>query len=503
MKMFGITGKQREDSRMKTHAKKPVRKPDGFPKRLKEGNAEVTIYWQPNASRRRNPDTGEWEATGKVFDEFVLAYYQGTRQVADKKTGQLKTLPKFIRRKFGNLADAEREARFILTKLANAEGEVLKLTGLDRAAHVHAMQKLCEWRHDAELNSAVADYVAAVKRLPETVTLKECVNFYLSRHPIGLPRKTVREVVDEMLTVKTNAGISEPYAKELRLRLGQFADACAVPISTVSSKQIQDWRANRHVAGRTQNNYRRLISTLFRFAIRRGYLPKDHDELSGVEKIRDSGGEIEVFTPDELRKLFAACETPVRERGKWRTRQDMIPYLAIAAFCGLRAAEIQRLDWSEVHLTGAERFIEVKASKAKTASRRTVPISDNCVAWLAPYAKTSGSVAAFQRSDKQLFIYLAGKAGVPWKHNGLRHSFISYRLAIIKNVHQVSLEAGNSPNMVFAHYRQLVRESEAAEWFSIAPAAQSGAGEIIPMPAQSVAVTNGAQSVAPVAAAVM
>ena len=82
------------------------------------------------------------------------------------------------------------------------------------------------------------------------------MNFYLSRHPAGLPRKTVREVVDEMLAVKTNAGVSEPYAKELRLRLGQFADAYAVPISTVSSKQIQDWLTKPStLAGRTQNNY--------------------------------------------------------------------------------------------------------------------------------------------------------------------------------------------------------------------------------------------------------
>jgi len=321
-----------------------------------------------------------------------------------------------------------------------------------------------------------------MKRLPDGVSLQDSVKFYLSRHPAGLPRKTTREIVDELLEVKTNAGISEPYARELRLRLGQFAESFAVPLSTVSSKQIQDWLTNRRVAGRTQNNYRRIISTLFKFAIRRGYLPKDNDELSGVEKIRDSGGEIEVFTPPELQKLFAACQTPVQERGKWRTRHDMIPYLAIAAFCGLRAAEIQRLDWSEVHLTGAERFIEVKASKAKTASRRTVPIPDNCAAWLAPYAQASGPVATFDRSDKQLFIYLAGTAGVPWKHNGLRHSFISYRLALIKNVHQVSLEAGNSPQMVFAHYRQLVRESEAAAWFAISPAKATGAAEIIPMP---------------------
>ena len=147
----------------------------------------------------------------------------------------------------------------------------------------------------------------------------------------------------------------------------------------------------------------------------------------------------------------------------------MVPYLAIAAFCGLRAAEIARLDWSEVHLTGPERFIEVKAAKAKTASRRTVPIPDNCAAWLKLYSKESGPVCPFERPDKQCFYYVGPAAKVEWKRNGLRHSFISYRLAHIKNVHQVSLEAGNSLQMVFAHYRQLVTETQANEWFGIVP----------------------------------
>ena len=192
------------------------------------------------------------------------------------------------------------------------------------------------------------------------------------------------------------------------------------------------------------------------------YLPKDHDELNAVELADEDNGDIEIFTPLELRKLFNACLTPVKERAKMRDREAMVPYLAIAAFCGLRAAEIARLDWSEVHLTGAEHFIEVKASKAKTASRRTVPISDNCAAWLAPFAKESGPVCPFERPDKQCFYYVGPAAKVEWKRNGLRHSFISYRLAQIKNVHQVSLEAGNSPQMVFAHYRQLVTETQAS-----------------------------------------
>lgn len=56
-----------------------------------------------------------------------------------------------------------------------------------------------------------------------------------------------------------------------------------------------------------------------------------------------------------------------------------------------------------------------------------------------------------------------------WKHNALRHSFISYRVADIENVAQVALEAGNSPQMIFKHYRELVRPVDAKMWFSIAP----------------------------------
>jgi hypothetical protein len=64
----------------------------------------------------------------------------------------------------------------------------------------------------------------------------------------------------------------------------------------------------------------------------------------------------------------------------------------------------------------------------------------------------------------------SAKAKVVWRANGLRHSFIAYRLAQTKDVAEVALEAGNSPTMIFRHYRELATEAEAKEWFSIVPA---------------------------------
>ena len=70
-----------------------------------------------------------------------------------------------------------------------------------------------------------------------------------------------------------------------------------------------------------------------------------------------------------------------------------------------------------------------------------------------------------------------------WKANALRHSFISYRVALTKDIAAVALEAGNSPKMIFAHYRELCTEAEAREWFSILPA-ERAAKNIIQLSAE-------------------
>lgn len=63
----------------------------------------------------------------------------------------------------------------------------------------------------------------------------------------------------------------------------------------------------------------------------------------------------------------------------------------------------------------------------------------------------------------------ARATSIRWKKNGLRHSFISYRLAIRKDAGEVALEAGNSPSIIFSHYRELVTQMEADRWFGLIP----------------------------------
>jgi len=196
-------------------------------------------------------------------------------------------------------------------------------------------------------------------------------------------------------------------------------------------------------------------------------VPSDYDETDRITPLdSDEDGLIEIYTPKEIQDLLEKAD------------KDLLPALAIGAFAGLRTSEIRRLDWADVRLDNGSPCIIVQRGKVKkrTKSRRIVPMSANLKAWLAPYAKeSSGLVWAWSEPQLHKIIReLAEAAKVERKHNAARHSWISYRMAVVKNETQVSLEAGNSPQMIFSNYRELVTEQQAAEWFAIKPGKGKG-----------------------------
>lgn len=170
-------------------------------------------------------------------------------------------------------------------------------------------------------------------------------------------------------------------------------------------------------------------------------------------KVKVGDNETEIFTPEQMRKILELAEP------------DMIPSIVIGAFCGLRAAEITRLHWSAVDFD--RKIIMVRATQAKTASRRVVPLSDNAIEWLRPHL-IDGRIVHDNEIYRRI-TPLAKKAGFTWPNNVLRHSYISYRIAIIKSAEQVALEVGNSAAIIFKHYRELATEQQAEEWFDIRP----------------------------------
>jgi integrase len=217
---------------------------------------------------------------------------------------------------------------------------------------------------------------------------------------------------------------------------------------------------------------------LFAFAQSRGYLPKGAREADELVRMKEPPKPIGIFKPEQMQMLLMHAD------------EKLIPFLTIGAFAGLRHAEILRLDWSEVDLESGH--IELKANKAKTASRRLVPIPGNLKAWLKDRHQQTGKVVPQPQITASVSA-LAKSAKIKWPHNALRHSYISYRVAEIQNVAQVALEAGNSLNIIFSNYRELAKAADAKKWFAITPEAiaelkakhqQEQAEKILQMPVQ-------------------
>ncbi|MGO8839072.1 MAG: tyrosine-type recombinase/integrase [Limisphaerales bacterium] len=315
------------------------------------------------------------------------------------------------------------------------------------------------------VDAATATVAECLKTVGDLSTLHAAVKFYRQRHR-KVTNKRVAEVTTELLQIKKARGASARYWKDLDCRLGAFAKSFQVDIGNVTTAQIQAWLDGLNLSAQSVTNFRRVLNLLFSFAIARGYAVDN--PVAGVEKVKVNGGEIEIFTPAEIQRLLAAASPA------------FLPCLALGAFAGLRSAEIERLEWSDIHL--AEKFIVVGASKAKTASRRVVPVSDNLAAWLAPYFEMTGKVwtggwlyKAQRDCADATEVKADAKKNIPvqkpvkWKANGLRHSFASYRFAQTGDAGRVAGELGNSAAVVFRHYRELVRPADAVKWFAVAP----------------------------------
>jgi len=298
-------------------------------------------------------------------------------------------------------------------------------------------------------------------------------------------QRTVTEVYREFLVAKGASGCSQTYLDDCRLRLVRFAKDFQMPISEVRTRDMEEWLFALTTSLVTRENFRRLIITLFNFARRRGYLPRDREtEAKWLEKPKLVGRPIQIFTTSELTELLEASEGQARLA------------IALGAFTGIRSAEMLRLSWEDFNW--AEEVIDLGSDKTKTASRRLVPILPALRAWIGPSVKKFGPVLSYSLPAclAEAFGSAAKKATklrksidpdapkLAWKQNALRHSYGSYRLAIVPDAAKVSLEMGNSPQKMFSNYRKVVTKAQGEAWFAIRPKMPEN---LILLPTQQVA----------------
>lgn len=300
---------------------------------------------------------------------------------------------------------------------------------------------------------------------PFGISLLDAVRAYLPHLQAQRRTVAVETLAPEFLAAKRTDGASERYLQDLKNKLDTFVAAFgARMVASIGPEELDDWlrkltsRSGRPVAALTRNNFRRVLVVVFNFAKLRRYCTEN--PVIDTAKAKEVEKPVGILSVPELTSLLK--HAPKR----------ILAYIAIGAFAGLRSSELLRLEWQDIDLK--EKLIEIKAAKAKSARRRLVAIRPNLALWLKSHVRESGLV--MRGRPRELLVSACEKAKIKhWPHNALRHSFASYCLAHENNAAALALEMGHTnTQMVFQHYREVVKPADAAKYWRIRPSRRRG-----------------------------
>ena len=305
-------------------------------------------------------------------------------------------------------------------------------------------------------------------------------------------KKTVAEIVAEHISLleKTARPASIRDRKHnLKSFVARYGGELA---GAITPSMIDDWTMELPNQP-TQAARWRAVRALFNYAMKRGYMdePPTKRATAIASQIPD---EISVLSPAEAQEIM---------RRAMQMEPQLVPYLAIGIFAGLRPEnELGRLDWSNINLKSRKIIVEGKLAKRR--KKRAVPISDNLAAWLetVPEDQRRGNIyyyrralrrilgqeqearakrraiieeRAKQRTGKRKYFGPMPTAKpelevLRWGQDIMRHTFGSYRQAVIKNINQLCEEMGNTPHIARTHYLDPPDDETAAEFWATTPA---------------------------------
>lgn len=109
-----------------------------------------------------------------------------------------------------------------------------------------------------------------------------------------------------------------------------------VPLQDVTAEQVEDWLDARDNSPRSRYTDISHVSAFFRWAVRDGYA--ESDPTARIDRPKVCNGIPRPIDTDDLRRALRLATCP-----------QMSAMLHLAAFAGLRCAEISALDWGDLN----------------------------------------------------------------------------------------------------------------------------------------------------------
>ena len=154
---------------------------------------------------------------------------------------------------------------------------------------------------------------------------------------------SLKDAVAECLQAKRQANRRPAYLKDLEMRLNQFIRGREqTPVHRVTFEDVSRWVYAPNQGPQTMQTRRKRVSALFEFCLRRGYAatnPCARVEAPAVD-----------YQPPLILSPAQAA------RGLRQAKADLlqlVPYLTLGLFAGIRPTELDRLTWEAVDLDRA------------------------------------------------------------------------------------------------------------------------------------------------------
>lgn len=290
--------------------------------------------------------------------------------------------------------------------------------------------------------------------------------------------KLLSAVMDEFIRARMQAGIRSASVRWFSTRLSPLYVALgqrqADKIARADLKAVLD---RMPVSPSTKNNYARAWGAVWKWGLKQEDPPFLRDVTFGLaprpnKQERDGA---EILTVDDAAKMMHGIPVAYRSGA------------AMLLFSGLRPQELWGTDKKPLlwqHINVADRIIRVPAEIAKTRKARVLEgLPDALWRWLTPGAPEQPICPAQSQYLIRLMQRAAGYAKLgygragkwealrSWPHDGTRHSFATYALALTSDAAKVALWLGHEGNstMLHRHYRGLTTKAEAERYFAISP----------------------------------
>ncbi len=333
-------------------------------------------------------------------------------------------------------------------------------------------------------NADRLDAVAAMKALRGKASLLDAAAFWM-RHNGGEDGVTVAELGRRWLAELARQGCRPSTIRARTFMVDSIVRFMGKkPVAAVTRGDLEKWMEGK--TGQTWDTYRRTARALLQYATEEKLA--DYNVAAALRPVRADEKLPVPFTVAAVSDILRTAE---------KYAPEVVPVLAVQFFCGLRPTEALGLRWE--HVDFKSKTIRVLPETSKVRRTRIVsPISAAALAWLAPYRKTRGPIGITTPSQQSYFMHrkpcgpdyvqkgvpiaerqpdqrpkgLLAAAGVDWIQDGPRKTFASAHYALHGDAAKLASILGHTGghDVLFRHYRGLMKKGEARRFFAIRPA---------------------------------